>query len=71
MTKEVVKNAVVSGFVGGAAGATTYGVMGGIGLAAAGTAVSVTLGPFIAVGVGLGAFTYGVFSLGRRCAARI
>lgn len=51
----------ISTVVGAGAGAATYGTIGGVGIAATGTAVGITLGPFIAIGAGLGLTTYGVY----------
>jgi hypothetical protein len=62
--KEAV-NAVVSTGVGAAAGAATYGIIGGVGLAVTGTAVGVTLGPFMAIGAGIGLTVYGIFWFGK------
>ena len=64
-TAEAAKAAGVAG-IGAAAGAATYGVMGGIGVAAGGTAVGITLAPFIAIGAGIGLFGYGLYWLGRQ-----
>lgn len=63
--KEALKAGAAAG-AGGAAGAAAYGVIGGIGVAAGGTAVSITLGPFIMIGAGLGLFGYGVYRLGKQ-----
>jgi len=38
-------------------------------VAAAGTAVGVTLGPFVAIGAGLGTAAYGVYWLGKQVGA--
>ena len=52
---------------GGTVGAGIYGVIGGgVGLAACGTAIGITLGPFIAIGSGLGLVGYGVYCLGKQ-----
>ena len=67
--KELVKT-VASSAVGGAVGAGTYAVIGGIGFTAVGTGVGVTLGPFIAIGAGLGAVGYGIYWLGKQVQAR-
>ena len=56
----------VAAGVGAAAGAATYGAIGGVGIAATGTAVGVTLGPFIAIGAGIGLAGYGVYWLGKQ-----
>ena len=66
--KEGTKNAlkcVGAGTGGAAAGAGVYAVIGGIGLAAGGTAVGITLGPFIAIGAGAGLLGYGLYWLGK------
>ena len=51
---------------GAAVGAGTYATIGGIGIAAGGTAVGVTLGPFIAIGAGIGSVGYGLYWLGKQ-----
>ncbi len=61
--------ALGSTVAGGAAGAGVYGVIGGVGVAAAGTAVGVTLGPFVAIGAGVGLTAYGLFWLGTQVGA--
>ncbi len=58
--KELTKTGIATG-VGAAAGAGTYGIIGGVGVAATGTAVGVTLGPFIAIGAGVGLTGYGLY----------
>ena len=58
--------AAATGVVGGAVGAGTYAIIGGIGVAVGGTAVGITLGPFIAIGSGLGLVGYGVYWLGKQ-----
>ena len=55
--------------VGAGGGAAISGTIGGIGVAATGTAVGVTLGPFIVIGTGLGATAYGICWLGKRVGA--
>ncbi len=62
--KEIAKAAGAAAG-GGAVGAGVYGTIGGIGVAAAGTAASITLGPFIAIGTGVGLAGYGVYKLGK------
>jgi hypothetical protein len=52
--------------LGAGGGAAVYGTIGGIGVAATGTAVGVTLGPFIVIGAGVGAAAYGVYWLGKQ-----
>jgi hypothetical protein len=64
-TKNGVK-AIVSAGVGAGAGAATYATIGGVGIAATGTAVGITLGPFIAIGAGIGLTTYGLYWLGKQ-----
>ena len=61
-----LKQAVGSAVVGGAAGAATYASIGGVGVAAAGTAVGVTLAPFVAIGAGVSLLGWGLYSLGKR-----
>lgn len=51
---------------GGALGAGTYAVIGGLGLAGMGTAVGITLGPFIAIGASIGGLGYGLYWLGKQ-----
>jgi len=66
---EGVKNgarAVVATVAGAGAGAAAYATIGGIGVAAAGTAVGITLGPFIAIGSGVGLTAYGLYWLGKQ-----
>ena len=64
-TKNALKT-VGAGAAGGAVGAGTYATIGGIGVAATGTAVGITLGPFIAIGTGVGLVGYGLYWLGRQ-----
>jgi len=47
-----------------------YGVIGGVGIAATGTAVSVTLAPLIAIGSAVGASAYGLYWLGSAITLR-
>ena len=63
--KDALKTVATAG-IGAAAGAGTYGVIGGVGVAAVGTAVGITLGPFIAIGAGVGATGYGIYWLGKQ-----
>ena len=58
--------AVATTAVGAGAGAATYGIIGGVGVAATGTAVGVTLAPFIAIGAGVGLVGYGLYWLGKQ-----
>jgi hypothetical protein len=70
---ENAKNAVKaagSAAAGGVAGASIYGVIGGIGVAAGGTAVGISLGPFIAIGSGVGLAGYGIYWLGKQVGGR-
>lgn len=64
-TKDAVK-AAASATVGAGAGAATYATIGGVGVAATGTAVGITLGPFIAIGAGIGLTGYGIYWLGKQ-----
>ena len=64
-TKDGLK-AVAAGAAGAGAGAATYGIIGGLGLAAMGTAVGITLGPFIAIGAGIGLTGYGTYWIGKQ-----
>ena len=61
---------IIAGVAGGAAGAGVYGAIGGIGIAVAGTAVGVTLGPFIAIGAGVGFAGHGIYWLGKQIAGK-
>jgi len=63
--KESAKAGVVAA-TGAAVGAGTYATIGGVGLAATGTAVGITLGPFIAIGAGVGLAGYGFYWLGKQ-----
>ncbi|HMB30622.1 MAG TPA: hypothetical protein VKN82_02225 [Desulfohalobiaceae bacterium] len=52
--------------IGGACvGAGASAVIGRIGIVAMGTGIGVGMGPFIAIGAGLGATGYGVYKLGQ------
>jgi hypothetical protein len=64
-SKEIIKTLGASA-TGGGVGAGVYGVIGGVGLTAVGTGVGITLGPFIAIGAGVGAAEYGLFWLGKQ-----
>ncbi len=61
-----MKKAAISTAGGAAIGAGIYGTIGGVGLAAGGTAVGITLGPFIAIGAGIGLAGYGLVWLGKQ-----
>jgi hypothetical protein len=63
-------NAVGSAGAGAAAAAGLHFIVGGVGVAAAGTAVGLTVGPFIAIGAGVGAAGYGLYWLGKQVATR-
>jgi hypothetical protein len=63
--KEPVKAGIITA-TGAGIGAGTYGLIGGVGVAATGTAVGITLGPFIAIGAGVGLAGYGVYWLGKQ-----
>ena len=65
MVHDAVK-AAGAGVAGAIVGAGTYATIGGVGLAVGGTAVGVTLGPFIAIGGGLALAEYGVYWLGKQ-----
>ena len=69
LTKRLIKTGT-SSVAGGVFGAGVYSVIGGIGVAATGTAVSVTLAPLIVVGSGLGATAYGLYWLGAALTSR-
>ena len=57
-----------AGAVGAAAGFGAHAAIGSIGLALTGTAVGITLGPFIAIGAGAGLLGYGLYWLGKEVA---
>jgi len=63
--KDATKAGVAT-VAGAGAGALTYGTIGGVGIAATGTAVGITLGPFIAIGAGIGLTGYGIYWLGKQ-----
>lgn len=52
--------------VGAAAGAGTYAVVGGLGLAGLGSAVGITLFPMIGIGAAIGTVGYQLYRWGRR-----
>jgi hypothetical protein len=58
--------AAVAAVVGGVTGAGIFGTIGGIGIVACGTGVGITLGPFIAIGAGVGLVGYGLVWLGSQ-----
>ncbi len=58
--------AAATGAAGAGVGAVVYGTIGGVGIAATGTAVGITLGPFIVIGAGIGLAGYGVYWLGKQ-----
>jgi len=63
--KEPVRAGIATA-AGAAVGAGTYGVIGGIGVAAKGTAIGVTLGPFIGIGAAVGLGGYCLYWLGKQ-----
>lgn len=65
-TGKNVTKTLISAVVGGGVGAGAYSVIGGIGIAVGGTAVGVTVGPFVVIGAGLGAAAYGLVWLGKQ-----
>jgi hypothetical protein len=67
--KDWQKN-IIAGGVGAGVGAGTYGVIGGVGIAALGGAAGVTLGPFIAIGAGIGFAGHGLYWLGKQIGGR-
>jgi hypothetical protein len=67
--REFLKAGTTAG-AGAGVGAAAYGVFGGVGVAAGGTAVGITLGPFIAIGAGIGLAGYGVYRLGKQIGAK-
>lgn len=50
---------------GATAGGAAYAAIGGVGLAVGGTAVGITLLPFMAIGALLGAAGYGLYAAGK------
>ena len=67
--KEWAKEATKAGAAtatGAAGGAAIYGIIGGVGVAATGTAVGITLGPFLAIGASVGLGAYGIYRLGKQ-----
>jgi hypothetical protein len=63
--KEVLKTTGTS-VLGGACGAGLYALIGGVGVTAVGTGIGITLGPFIAIGAGIGGAGYGLVWLGKQ-----
>ena len=59
-------SAAGSAGAGAIAGAVAFKAVGGIGVAAGGTAFGLTVGPFIAIGAGVGAVGYGLYWLGKQ-----
>ncbi len=57
--------AIGSAAVGAGVGAGWYAAAGGVGVAGLGGAIGITLGPFIAIGAGVGLAGYGVYWLGK------
>jgi len=68
--KKSVMKTFGSTTLGGALGAGTYSVIGGMGLTAVGTGFGITLGPLVAIGAGLGGAAYGLVWLGKEIGAR-
>ena len=64
--KEEFAKAAGAGGACAAVGAGAYGVIGGIGIAAGGSAIGITLCPFIAIGTGCGLAEYGIYRLGKQ-----
>ena len=56
--------------VGAGVGTGIYATIGGIGVAATGTAIGITLGPFIAIGAGVGLTGYGIYWLGKQVGSK-
>ena len=63
--KEPVKAGIAT-VAGAAVGTGTYSVIGGIEVAATGTAIGVTLGPFIGIGASVGLGGYCLYWLGKQ-----
>jgi len=63
--KDSVK-AGLSAVVGGTVGIVSNLSIGGVGLAIGGTAISISMGPFVATGAILATTGYGLFYLGKR-----
>jgi hypothetical protein len=59
-------NAATTAAIGGITGITTYGLIGGVGLALCGTAIGITALPFTCIGAGVGLIGYGCYSLGKQ-----
>lgn len=68
--KEAAKTAAAAA-TGASIGAGIYGTIGGVGVVAAGTGVGITLGPFIAIGAGVGTAAYGVYWLGKQVGGKV
>lgn len=66
--KKEALNTVGSAGAGAVAGVGIYSLTGGIGIAVGGTAVGLTVGPFIVIGAGVGATAYGIYWLGKQVA---
>lgn len=65
--KDSAKAGLAKTTVAGAVlGAGTYCITGGVGVAAAGTAIGITLFPFIALGAVLGSAVYGCYWFGKQ-----
>jgi hypothetical protein len=63
-------NTVRTAGAGAAVGAGLHVIVGSVGVAAGGAALGLTMGPFIAIGAGVGAAGYGLYWLGKQVATR-
>lgn len=68
-TKKEIVHATTAGAVGAGVGASAFAIIGGVGVAALGTAVGLTLVPFIAVGTAVGLGGYGLVRIGKEIGA--
>ena len=56
----------IAGTAGAGVGVAIYATIGGVGVAATGTAFGITLGPLIAIGAVVGLMAYGLYWLGKK-----
>jgi len=64
--KKSALGAVGSAGAGAITGALAFKTIGGVGVAAGGAAFGLTVGPFVAIGAGVGAAGYGLYWLGKQ-----
>lgn len=62
---KLFKRMATTAITGSTVGASAYATIGGLGIAGMGTAIGITLVPFMLIGAGAGAGIYGVFLLGK------